>query len=62
MQKIANYLRDEVKARSLAIVYVNNDFGRGGRTAIMRELDSRGIKTAADISTESGQADFATGR
>jgi branched-chain amino acid transport system substrate-binding protein len=59
MPKIANYLRDEVKARSLAIVYVNNDFGRGGRNAIIRELESRGIKVAADLSTESGQADFA---
>ncbi len=59
MPKIANYLRDEVKARSLAIIYVNNDFGRGGRNAIMGELTSRGIKVAADLSTESGQADFA---
>lgn len=59
MPKIANYLRDEVKAKSVAIVYVNNDFGRGGRNAIMKELESRGIKAAADLSTESGQADFA---
>jgi len=59
MPKIANYLRDEVKAKSVAIVYVNNDFGRGGRNAIMKELESRNIKAAADLSTESGQADFA---
>ncbi|MFO0986011.1 MAG: ABC transporter substrate-binding protein [Alphaproteobacteria bacterium] len=59
MPKIANYLRDEVKAKSVAIVYVNNDFGRGGRNAIVKELESRGIKAAADLSTESGQADFA---
>jgi branched-chain amino acid transport system substrate-binding protein len=59
MPKIANYLRDDVKAKSVAIVYVNNDFGRGGRNAIMKEFESRGIKVAADLSTESGQADFA---
>lgn len=59
MPKIANYLRDDVKAKTLAIVYVNNDFGKGGRNAIMKELDSRGIKVAADLSTEAGQADFA---
>ena len=59
MPKIANYLRDEVKAKSLAIIYVNNDFGKGGRNAIMKELESRGIKVLADLSTESGQADFA---
>ncbi|MGE0734495.1 MAG: ABC transporter substrate-binding protein [Alphaproteobacteria bacterium] len=59
MPKIANYLRDQVKVKSLAIVYVNNDFGKGGRNAIIKELQSRGITVAADISTESGQADFA---
>lgn len=59
MPKLANYFRDGLKAKSVAIVYVNNDFGKGGRNAIMKELESRGIKVAADISTESGQADFA---
>jgi branched-chain amino acid transport system substrate-binding protein len=59
MPKLANYLRDEVKAKAVAIVYVNNDFGRGGRNAIIKEFESRGIKVAADLSTESGQADFA---
>ena len=29
MPKIANYLRDGVKAKSVAVVYVNNDFGKG---------------------------------
>src|SRR6478736_6694832 len=59
MPKIANYLRDGVKAKTLAIIYVNNDFGKGGRNAIMKELESRGIKVLADVSTEAGQADFA---
>jgi branched-chain amino acid transport system substrate-binding protein len=59
MPKIANYLRDVVKAKSLAIVYVNNDFGKGGRNAITKELESRGIKVVVDLSTEAGQADFA---
>ncbi len=59
MPKIANYLRDDVKVKNLGIVYVNNDFGKGGRNAIMKELESRGIKVAIDLSTEAGQADFA---
>jgi branched-chain amino acid transport system substrate-binding protein len=59
MPKIANYIRDDVKAKSIAIVYVNNDFGKGGRNAIMKELEARQIKVVADISTEAGQADFA---
>ncbi|TXL70698.1 amino acid ABC transporter substrate-binding protein [Vineibacter terrae] len=59
MPKIANYLRDEVKAKSVAVVYVNNDFGKGGRDAIIKELKERNIAVAADLSTEAGQADFA---
>ena len=59
MPKLANYLRDEVKAKSVAVVYINNDFGKGGRDAIVKELNSRNIKVAADLSTEAGQADFA---
>ena len=59
MPKIANYLRDEVKAKSVAVIYVNNDFGKGGRDAIIKELKERNITVAADLSTEAGQADFA---
>ena len=59
MPKIANYLRDGAKAKTLAIVYFNNDFGKCGRNAIMKELEPRGIKVVADLSTEAGQADFA---
>jgi branched-chain amino acid transport system substrate-binding protein len=59
MPKLANYLRDEVKAKSVAVVYINNDFGKGGRDAIIKELGSRNIKVAADLSTEVGQADYA---
>ncbi|MFM2422032.1 MAG: hypothetical protein RL291_562 [Pseudomonadota bacterium] len=59
MPKIANYIRDEVKAKSVSVIYVNNDFGKGGRNAIVAELEKRGIKVGADLSTEAGQADFA---
>lgn len=59
MPKIAKYLKDTVKAASVAVVWVNNDFGKGGRDAIIPELEKAGIKLAADIATEQGQADFA---
>ncbi|POR54325.1 ABC transporter substrate-binding protein [Bosea psychrotolerans] len=58
MPKIAAYLKDVVKAKSVAVVWVNNDFGKGGHDAIVKELASRDIKVAADLSTEQGQADF----
>ena len=59
MPKIANYMRDTVKAKTVAVLWVNNDFGKGGRDNFKKEMDARGIKVAADISTESGQTDFA---
>ena len=59
MPKIAVYLKDGLKVQNIAIVYQNNDFGKGGRNAIFPELEKRGIKVSADLSTEPGQADFA---
>ena len=58
MPKIANYIRDGLKAKSVAVVWVNNDFGKGGRDTFKKEMESRNIKVTADISTEVGQADF----
>jgi branched-chain amino acid transport system substrate-binding protein len=59
MPKVAKYINDELKAKSVAVVWVNNDFGRGGRDVITKEFGRLGIKVATDISTEAGQADFA---
>ncbi len=59
MPKIANYIRDEIKAKTIALIWVNNDFGKGGRDRLMKEMAARNIKIVADVSTESGQADFA---
>ncbi|MEI8145459.1 MAG: ABC transporter substrate-binding protein [Alphaproteobacteria bacterium] len=59
MPKLANYMRDSVKAQSVAVVWVNNDFGKGGRDAMIAELQKRNMRVVADIATEQGQADFA---
>jgi branched-chain amino acid transport system substrate-binding protein len=59
MPKIANYIRDEIKAKTIALIWVNNDFGKGGRDRLLKEMAARNIKVVADVSTESGQADFA---
>ena len=56
--KIANYMRDGVKAKTVAVLWVNNDFGKGGRDTFIKEMNSRDIRVVADISTESGQTDF----
>ncbi|MBI2724670.1 MAG: ABC transporter substrate-binding protein [Polaromonas sp.] len=58
MPKIANYIRDTVKAKTVDVIYVNNDFGKGGLDLIKKELEARGIKVPNSISTEPGQVDF----
>lgn len=59
MPKVAKYIAEDVKAKTAAIIWVNNDFGKGGRDVIAKEFAARGVKVVADLSTEAGQADFA---
>jgi branched-chain amino acid transport system substrate-binding protein len=58
MPKVARYLKDTVKAKTVSLMWVNNDFGKGGRDTLVKALDAQGIKVAADISTDPGQVDF----
>jgi branched-chain amino acid transport system substrate-binding protein len=58
MPKVANYMADKLKAKSVALIWINNDFGKGGRDAIRKELEARGIRIAADVSTEPQSADY----
>ena len=58
MPKLAKYIKDTIKARSVAIMWVNNDFGKGGRDSMTKALEAQGIKVAADIATDPGQVDF----
>src|SRR5215472_10413874 len=56
--KIANYIRDGIKAKTVSVLWVNNDFGKGGRDAFMKAMAERNVKVVGDVSTESGQTDF----
>ena len=58
MPKIANYIRDTVKAKTVDVIYVNNDFGKGGLDLIKKSLEARGIAVPNSISSEPGQLDF----
>ena len=59
MPKIAKYIAEELKAKTAAVLYVNNDFGKGGHDSILKEFAARGVNVVVDDSTEAGQADFA---
>ena len=45
-------------AKTVAVIYVNNDFGKGGRDMVTKALTELGSKVVADISTDAGQIDF----
>jgi len=56
MPKVAKYIA--TKSKSLAVIYVNNDFGKGGLDMIKKALAGSGTTIAAEISTDAGQVDF----
>lgn len=62
MEKIAAYLRDTVKAKRVALIRVNNDFGKGGRDVLSKQLAALGIAVAVDIPIEYGQLNYAVER
>jgi branched-chain amino acid transport system substrate-binding protein len=54
--KLAKFIN--TKAKTLAVIYVNNDFGKGGRDTLTKLLADGTTKIVADISTDAGQVDF----
>jgi len=58
MPKIARYITDTAKFKTISLIYVNNDFGKGGREMLMKALEKSQTKIVSDISTDSGQIDF----
>ena len=56
MPKVARYIT--TKSKNLAVIYVNNDFGKGGLDMIKKALAGSGTNIVAEISTDAGQVDF----
>lgn len=59
MPKIARYIAADLHAKKVAVLWANDDFGRGGHDAVVKALQANGVEIAADLSSEAGQADFA---
>jgi branched-chain amino acid transport system substrate-binding protein len=57
-KKLVNWLVKGLKAKKIALIYVNDAFGVGGRTVFKKYLNELGEHLVADISTEVQQADF----
>jgi branched-chain amino acid transport system substrate-binding protein len=60
MPKVVRYMKDTLKVKTVDMIWVNNDFGKGGRDEIIKALQANGIKVGADISTDQGQVDFSS--
>ena len=58
MPKVARYISEQAKIKSIAVIYVNNDFGKGGMDSIRKALANSPTKILSEISTEPGQVDF----
>jgi len=58
MTKIADYIENRMKAKKIAIVWVNNDFGKGGRDILKKKMAERGIEVVVDRPIEYGSLDF----
>jgi branched-chain amino acid transport system substrate-binding protein len=58
MAKQVRWLLEDMKAEKIALVWVNNAFGKGGRDMFVGYLKERGKAPVLDISTEVQQADF----
>ena len=58
MPKVSRYIKERVKAKTVAILYTNNDYGKGGHDAMLKALAADGIAVAVDVPTEAQQIDF----
>ena len=58
MPKVVRYIKDQLKAKSVDLIYINNDFGKGGRDEFIKSAQALGLKLGADISTDQNQLDF----
>lgn len=53
------YFTDTLKVKKIAVAWVNNEFGKGGRDVFVKEMEKAGIEIVADVPSEQGAADFA---
>lgn len=60
MPKLARYIKNELKAKSVDIIWINTDFGKGGRDQFLEAAKSLGLAIGADISTDQNQVDFSS--
>lgn len=58
MPKVARYIKDTVRAKKVAVLYTNNDYGKGGHDAMLKALAALDIAVAVDVPSDPLQVDF----
>ena len=56
---LTTYFANELKAKTVGIAWVNNEFGKGGHDVFAKEMEKLGIEVVADVASEQGQTDYA---
>ncbi|HWK68531.1 MAG TPA: ABC transporter substrate-binding protein [Rhizobiaceae bacterium] len=56
---LTSYFTDTLKAKKVAVAWVNNEFGKGGRDVFVAEMQKAGIEVIADVPSEQAQTDYA---
>jgi branched-chain amino acid transport system substrate-binding protein len=59
LPKLGSYIKDDLGASKVAVIWANTEFGKGGHDAFEGVADAQGIEIVADIPTEQAQVDFA---
>lgn len=54
------YFTDTLKAKKVAVAWVNNEFGKGGHDVFVKEMETAGIEVIADVPSEQGATDYAS--
>jgi len=57
MPRVVKYMKDIVKSRSVALVWINNPFGKGGHDEFLKAAGPQGLSVVADLPLETGQKD-----
>ena len=58
MPKLVGYIKNGIKAKTVAVIWANDAFGKGGRDTATAQFNKVGVKIVADLSTEVQQVDF----
>ena len=57
--RLTAYFKDTLKAKKVAVAWINNEFGKGGHNVFLDEMKKAGIEVVADVPSEQAQTDYA---